>query len=800
MTSIVRRKSRQARGVRTGGETARLGVMAVTLLSMVSAHAADATLSSLGQSGGLVIPDGSVLPEGTFEGQFDNYIDPRLGARASSSQVYWGAVGILPYVEISGGLVNYPQDNATPTSWQTEHFVVRHLVANVKAEIPKFFRYQPDLALGVTDIGGQTHFFRSTYGVASQDFGPLKLTFGYGHGDRLDGPFGGAELQVWKTGLSLLAEDDARTPYIGIRYRTPSVHWLADASLIATVARSLGTTNGVAPRTSIAVGVQIPFGRRFSAPAAQDNGADDVLPSDAWQSRTSTVPSVRTPAVLAVDSARAAPSRVYASAPDIATAPAPALTTALHNIARADVQPPDSSPFERIVGELTAAGLERVRVAAVGRDLIVQYENHRFNQNEADALGIVLGVASVDAPPGVERIRVEILKAGETMGEVSVDRVAYASFVAGGAAQPAQASMRMSTRPTYDSKALQWYGNAHDHGWVRIQVEPVTNYLYGTEYGNFDYSLGASVSAFVPLWRGAELYANAIAPLVNSRNMDNGGVYAAYRLRGGMSSAALAQTFWLTSNVLNVTAVGKFDFNYVGVENEATYFVPGRDDLVRLRLAYLHHEPGRDDVPYESNAMLTYRWVLPSWNAWVEGGVARYVGGDKGPLVSFTRWFDDVSVSVDAEHSGRGNFVGVTMSFPLTPRRGMKPGPVQVQGAGQFALDFRSRVGSTNYLSSYAAAQNLSFAYDPEQVLLNAGRFGAGYFAGQIYRMRDAYERYARPAADRDGAVRSTPGAWTKSGPQAIRGQSGERSASATPAIYGAGFDGVGLHVSAPIQ
>jgi hypothetical protein len=341
----------------------------------------------------------------------------------------------------------------------------------------------------------------------------------------------------------------------------------------------------------------------------------------------------------------------------------------------------------------------------------------------------------------------------------------------------------MSTRPTYDPKALQWYGNAHDHSWVRIQVEPVTHYLYGTEYGNFDYSLGASVSAFVPLWRGAELYANAIAPLVNSRNMDNGGVYEAYRLRGGMSSVALAQTFWLTSNVLNVTAVGKFDFNYVGVENEATYFVPGRDDLVRLRLAYLHHEPGRDDVRYESNAMLTYRWVLPSWNAWVEGGVARYVGGDKGPLVSFTRWFDDVSVSVDAEHSGRGNFVGVTMSFPLTPRRGMKPGPVQVQGTGQFALDFRSRVGSTNYLSSYAATQNLAFAYDPEQVLLNGGRFGAGYFAGQIYRMRDAYARYARPAGDRDGSIRP-----------------GGQSAPAAPQSHGAAFDGTGLRVSAPIQ
>src|SRR6202008_4801524 len=180
--------------------------------------------------------------------------------------------------------------------------------------------------------------------------------------------------------------------------------------------------------------------------------------------------------------------------------------------------------------------------------------------------------------------------------------------------------------------------------------------------------------------------------------MDEGRVFSDYRLRGGLNAVALAQSFWIMPQVFNVASVGKFDYSYVGVQNETTVFVPGRPDLIRLRLAYLHHEPGHDTLPSEENAVLTYRWVQPSWNVWIEGGVARYVGGDKGPLITFTRWFDDVSVSVHAEHSGRGSFVGASISFPLTLRRGMKPGMTQVDGADQFSLDFRTRVGSTNYL------------------------------------------------------------------------------------------------------
>jgi hypothetical protein len=737
--------------------------LGAALVWSVSTQATEPALNAFGQAGGLVIPYGFALPPGMVEGQFNDYIDPRYGKTATGAQTYWGAIGLFPYVEVSGGLANYPGDVPAPYSG-ADHFVLRHLMGDVKLEIPQFFPYQPAIAFGITDVGGQTHYFRSTYGVVSQAVGPFNLTAGYGGGDRLDGVFGGVQLSVWHTGLSLLAEDDGRTPYIGARYQSPRIRWLADANVIATVTRAVKTTDGVSPRTSISVGVQIPLGRRFDASRCAGDLCNEqggpLQPGDA------VVAPQEQPIARALPPlpARAAVPSVVVSAPAAGahSAASPegqdlafdrsALVNMQSQPATNAVDSQDGAELDVIAAQLFAAGLERVRVGVSGSDLIVEYENHRYNQNEADALGIVLGVASEHAPAGVERVRAVIKKVNQPLAEVSVSRAAYAQFVEGGSSAPVSASMAMRTDVSYDAQTIAWHGDEHRHGLTRIQIEPVTSYLYGTEYGNFDISLGANIQGYVPLWHGAELYTSYIAPVYNTKNMDDGRVFSQYRLRGGLSSAALAQSFWVMPEVLNVASVGKFDYQYLGIENETTAFVPGRPDLVRLRLAWLQHEPDHDDSGHEANAVLTYRWVEPSWNMWIEAGAARYVGGDKGPLITLTRWFDDVAVSIHAEHSGRGTFAGATISFPLTPRQGMQPGITQLYGSEQFAMDFRTRVGSTNYLDDYAA-QNLDYAYGTQKNLLNQGRFSAGYFATQLYRMRDAYARYAQPEAARAKAV-----------------------------------------------
>ncbi|MEX3937099.1 YjbH domain-containing protein [Paraburkholderia phymatum] len=732
--------------------------MALTL-PVAAQAAAPPALNSLGQAGGLVIPYAFALPEGTAEAQYNNFLDPRFGARATGAQMYWGAVGLLPYVEVSGGLANYP-GNVPAAFSGADHFLFRHLMADVKVQVPRFFRYQPAIAFGMTDVGGQTHYFRSTYGVVSQSFGPATLSVGYGQGDRLNGIFGGAEVSLWNTGASLLVEDDSKTPYAGFRYQSPGVSWLAGASFVGTVLRSLRSTNGVAPRTSFSVGMQIPLGHRFDASPVEHTPADSNLQAnigvgDNLAAHAGALPpdmrglAAELPPASHVDIA----DRDFAVAP---TRPAIRLTRAgvddvwsgrervaqLPEPAKSDSVVDETAALDTVAAQLFAAGLERVRVGVRERDLIVEYENHRYNQNEADALGIVLGVASAGASREVERIHAVIKKDNQVLGEMTVTRDAYVQFLVSGTPGDLATSMTMRFRPDYDANSVEWHGDEHRHGLTRLEVRPIASYLFGTEYGNLDASIGVNVVGHIPLWKGAELIGSYVVPIYHTANMDDGRVYSKYRLQAGLSDAALAQSFWIAPQVLNVLAVGKFDFHYVGAENETTLFVPGRPDLVRLRLAYLHQQPGTDHLPHEINASLTYRWVQPAWKLWVEAGAARFVGGDKGPLITFTRWFDDVSFSVHAEHSGQGTYAGLAIGFPLTPRQGMKPGITQIDGADHFALDFRTRVGAPNYVAPNAI-ENLGFAYGTQKMLLNEGRFSAQYFATQLKRMRDAYERYA---------------------------------------------------------
>ncbi|WP_243856347.1 hypothetical protein [Paraburkholderia sp. BL6665CI2N2] len=82
-----------------------------------------------------------------------------------------GAIGILSYVEMSGGLANYPADGGAVFTHE-DHTILRQLMADVKVKVLKFFGCQPSIAFGATDIGGRTHYFRSKYGVVSQGFGP----------------------------------------------------------------------------------------------------------------------------------------------------------------------------------------------------------------------------------------------------------------------------------------------------------------------------------------------------------------------------------------------------------------------------------------------------------------------------------------------------------------------------------------------------------------------------------------------------------------------------------------------------
>jgi hypothetical protein len=664
-------------------------------------------LSVSGPSGGLTIPDARVLSDGAVAFGWSNTIDPRY-VQATHGDNYLFGMGFLPYVEISGRLTNYRNGG------------VRDLSANVKLSAPKIFRWQPDLSVGMNDLGGGASLFRSTYFATGKRFGALRTTLGVAKGEPyLNGFFGGAELALGNTGLSLLAERNNHANHAGLRYGSTPITGLANANIVVTVQRSLGeraSSGSNFDRTTVGLNLLIPFGKNARTVKTPQPASDSIwTPPPAY--RNQAQPTSVTESVIVSGSEAVAQVSKPSSAQNGTLS---------------------MSILQKLQAALEKAGLERVRVGIAGNKLVIEYENHRYGQNEVDAIGIALGLGTQLAPMSIVRIGVVTKKAGLVLYETSVDREHYRSFMNDGDVYDAREGLEVKLRPVADH-AVQWADRSEGaRGYSRILMEPVLKSFVGTEVGVYDYSLAASIQGIVPLWKGAELSASYVRNVSDSENVRNGPFFYASQ-RSGLKSATLNQSFWLIDNVLNITSGGKFLYDYAGIQNETIFFVPGRDDQMRFQYTRLKYS----DAFLQSTIVNMggfYRWNYQPLNLWVELGYSKYVENDRGPSVRVSRWFGDIQAQAYIRRSDQATFAGFQLAFPLTPRRGMRPGYTHIEGPGQFAYGLETKLatqGNCNCITR-GVAEEIPIAYSARSVLLNQGRVGRDYLATQLPRMREA--------------------------------------------------------------
>ena len=670
------------------------------LLVMLPAGGWAQGVNTAGASGGLVIPSPEVLPSGSVVLSTDNHLEPKLGRQAHERSYSLG-MGLFPGLELFGRISEY----TSPVPGGPFFTGVRDLSANAKLQLPKLWRNQPQMAVGVNDVSGGASFFNSQYLVVGDQLGPVRWTFGYARSSKpaaLHGAFGGVQWQVGETGLTALAEYDGRAKHAGVRYASPAIDALGDARLVGTVQRSFGATTvtgAAADATTVGLSLVMPFGARAEKA---------VQGKPQW-----TLPPI-----------------------------SPAAGAATHNSMPATRQ----DRLDQLFKALQAVGLERVRVGAVGRDLVLQYENHRYNQNEADALGLALGLGAELAPSGTQRVYAQVLKAGQMVYESSVSVSEYRSFLRDGDASQVKSSLVTERQATFADDAVQWAQAApSSFTRVRVDIKPELAHTIATEVGLYDYALAANVQATAPLWKGGELFASAVKPLAHSSNMEPSGVYHSMVQRGGLKALAVQQGFWLGRNAYAQVGAGRYRYTSWGVQGEGAVFVPGREDTLRLRAGVYQKQEGQTARQAYAGAA-SYRWV-PVTGTWLEAGFQQYTDGSRGPSLGLTRWFGDVAVQVYYRKGGERQFAGLEMSFPLTPRQGMAPNAVTLGGSSQFATGIRTRLTlgsqSTNNVSPSAVRELLpDYALDAQQ--LNNGRTGEKYFVTQVFRMREAFFLYGK--------------------------------------------------------
>jgi len=689
--------------------TIHWGGLSLTLCALCSQplQAQSLGISTQGATGGLVIPYAEVLSSGTLAFTYGNYHEPQLGTHATEQNLSFG-VGLIPHVELFGRFANY----VNPTASVITANGPRDISANFKVQLPTFWSDGPKLALGMNDVAGGAAYFHSGYVVASDQYGPLGVALGYAQGragvapqPTFDGAFGGVAWRFGSTGLSALAEYDGQQKHAGLRWHSEPIPALGNAQVVASLQHSFGalTPAGVYTNTSnFALTLLVPLGDK-------DTRAADFKPNT-----SQALPAIE-------------------DEPDSGT---------MH-----------ATPEDRLASlrkALMAVGLERVRVGlregASGALLVVEYENHRYGQNEADALGLVLGLAAELAPKGTERVLAVTFKEGLRLYETSVGVEVYRSFLRDAAASPVRDSLRWERLPADYSAQTHWIdAEPTPASRVRVEIKPDLNYTLGTEVGAFDYALAANLQLIAPLWSGARVYTGYMLPLANSSNMDSGATFDMSRQRRGLKTVALEQSVWLGRQALANVAVGRFNYDTWGVQAEAAVFVPSTDDLLRLRAAGYNQAPG--GLAGQDRAFAaSYRHLLTP-TMWLEAGMQRYSDGTNGPSLEWNRWFGDVSAQIFYRKGGDGQFAGLQLSFPLTPRQGMAPGPVIFTGASQYAQSFRTRLTDSHQsvnLVQPSAALDLRLETSLDVDRLNAGRMSQGYLMEQVYRMREAFFIYAK--------------------------------------------------------
>ena len=691
-------------------------------------------LATSGSSGALSVPDGRILTDGTVVLGVNNASEPQFNRYARGENYQFG-IGLLPYLELSGRLVNHPKPSGG--------LGVRDLSANIKVALPKLFRYQPDIALGYNDLGGGLPYFRSKYLAVSESFGPMRLNAGVAKGESYLGKvFGSAELSLWDSGLSAVLERNNSAYNAGLRFISRSIPLLGNAHVVVNAQRSFGAhapDGARTDRTSVGGFLMLPFGqntkrvRRVSAPDEPiwTPAVTSSMGSTEHAIGVQGLEPVWTPPGEDLEEKQQSHRKVGQTTTVAADVNDELLERKLHGL-------------EPIQTQLTKLGLERVRVGIRGSELVIEYENHRYNQNEADAIGIVLGVGVMQAPQGIGSVTAVTKKAGLALYQVSVDQRVYRRFLRDGEAYEAKSAMEVRYRPG-SGKDVQWLDKQEGpRGYSRVRIDPQLIKFVGTELGVFDYSLSANIQGFVPLWTGAEASVSYIRTLAESDDVKHG--FLGYAQQPNKVKAALlSQSLWLTDSIFNVTSAGRFLYNARGVQNETTWFMPWRDDQVRLQATRMRQVDFYGIRTVTNAGSISYLWTYRPLDLTAEVAYNRYQGKDKGPSLQLSRWMGDVQAQAYLRTSELDKRVGFSLAFPLTPRQGMRPGWTHVEGSSSFPFKLETRLtnkGGCNCIIN-GVVEDLPMVYSARSNLLNHARTGKEYFAGQLQRMREAALIYA---------------------------------------------------------
>ena len=685
--------------------------------SIAQASSVDNLPSSQSYTGLMFIPNAQVIDHGDFNLSFHQGI-PYNNSIASLDDWFFAA-GVFKGLEAGGRIVTNTYDC---NGYFDTHCGIRDLSASFKYQLPFVYNYTGiNLAVGIQDLGGEANNFDTKYIVADKTFDNLNLRLSAGYGQSnlafgiMDGPFGGAEWQP--------------LPFIQVIGEYDASKFNANAKLF--------TPEGLLPHgIQLSIDYELYTGHKNSDQSVW--GVNAAVPLFGYKTNKRQH--------LSVDNQQH-----------------------LQHAINQQLDNHKNSNLQSLMAALKNDGFINLQLGKRDGKLVIALENRRYNHNPMDGVGVALGLIAANTSTKTfadfattaklqeedkQHVELIMLTNGIPMMTINGNMSDYRQFLLTGDHNPSLSFNSYNAKNQFNQ--TQWLTQKENNGFGRSQIilSPELAHRTATEYGFFDYSLALGTNLYTPLWQGAALDIRHTLPISESDDFKAGEIWGNSAYDNEIDRIFLHQAFKLPQNIMTQFSGGYMYGSYWGGMNETNWFSPEGKHSLGFKISQFSHKDKDQSFNKKEDKgvrLAHYLYSQPEWNWQLELQGGEFWQEDQGIKVTSSHWLGDTRLSASyltSKAQGSNdyeNFLSLSISFPLTPWRDMKPGYIQVRGIDQFTYTLQTRVGAdghnninTGLGGSNDLQHNLTRQYQGQNRLTKA------YFNANIQHLRNAYIRYVK--------------------------------------------------------
>jgi hypothetical protein len=678
------------------------GLLALLFVLPAIANANQEASSSLqGYSGLINTPTAQLFDSGNFHFQYSNQTEIK-GAYQSTPNFHFG-LGLWDFIEISGRNAAYT-DSMNGGS---------DLSANFKLGIPYIPKDWFSLAIGIQDIGGNAWgFFDAKYAVASKKlYENIELSIGVGKSEskfgRLNGIFSSISWQTtdW---AKISLEYDAADTNLGLHLSSPE-SWFNNGTKVTANVLAYSSNEQLQDEFYYGVGLIIPL--------------DSSAKYDNHQPKTSR-------------------AQYYWGKSDLDS----------------------SSNLDKVKHRLINEGFESIKVGKANHHTAyIELENHIYNRNQLDGLGVALGFITTGLGKEYTHFKLILKEREVPILAVTGSLADYRAFLNN--QKPLNIEISTDTFGSDNKVQLANRNNAND-SWLkpRFTFWPSLVSAVGTDYGMYDVSVGLISHLELPLWSGGAISAVHMTQLAETEDFKDGRYFGDWKQKSGLQEYSLHQTFALPYNIKNMTFAGRYRETYNFIANEVRWQSPDGTHRLNLLTAKYDNQEIVERKPYQGCNILfsacwpplespqrkvmmgMYRYYSTKFDASAEIKIGQYWQQDKGIIFKLERMFGDVTINMNYKKTKINNekanqFVGLGFSIPLTTRKDHSNNYVQFRGIPKWNYTIETLVAEGDSLNvlTPGTGDTARLFYNLDNFYYNLDRLGKSYIYNNADRLKQAF-------------------------------------------------------------